>query len=189
MSALGDKLNDCLAEATVLYYRTHAAHWNVTGDDFPQFHEFFEDIYKDIWKSLDSYAENLRRLGEFPVSSIGEIASKAKGPNGVVNDDQALLKELIALNDGVIKCIGEAYHAAQAADEQGVSNFLADRDSMHKKWRWQMTASLESASDAAEPSDAKPEPAKPTMAPRKKNPALDAVAPVTVRPPAIKVGS
>lgn len=30
--------------------------------------------------------------------------------------------------------------AATDANEQGIANFLAERDDMHKKWRWQLEA-------------------------------------------------
>ena len=34
-----------LANTVFLQYKTHAAHWNVEGEDFPQYHAFFEQIY------------------------------------------------------------------------------------------------------------------------------------------------
>ena len=40
--------------------------------------------------------------------------------------------------------IGKAFASANKANEQGIANFLAERDDMHKKWRWQLTASTKS---------------------------------------------
>lgn len=173
-----------LCDATSFAYRAHAAHWNVTGDDFPAWHEFFGELYDDVHDSLDTVAENIRKLGAFPPSSLDElIAGREIGaPKGAVSDAQDLLKELIALNDGLLKCLNEAFAAATRENQQGIANFLADRIDQHQKWRWQMTASLED--DAKDAEEHKPAPRR-KPAPRS-NPALKKVAPLTARPPKVK---
>ena len=184
MSALSDSLSTVLADVTSYYFRAHAAHWNVLGDQFAQFHDLFGEVYADALGSLDPIAENIRKIDAFPPSSLDEIVAKREiaSPKGVVNDPQALLKELVAMNDGVIKCLNEAFAAANSANEQGVANFLADRIDAHQKYRWQMKASME----AEEPSEAP----KPAPAPKRNkvppmSPALKRVAPVTTRPPKV----
>lgn len=184
MSALSEHLSTLLADATTLYFRTHAAHWNVTGDEFQQFHELFGEIYEDVWGSLDPIAENIRKIDSFPPSSLDEIISKREinSPKGVVNDAQSLLKELVAMNDGVIHCLTEAFAAATSANEQGIANFLADRIDMHQKWRWQMKASMEAEESAEAP---KPAPAPKRNKVPASNPILKKVAPMTARPPKV----
>lgn len=184
MSALSDKLGSVLADATTFYFRAHAAHWNVTGDEFQQFHELFGEVYEDVLGSLDPIAENIRKIDAFPPSSLDEIIAKReiKSPQGVVNDPQDLLKELVTMNDGVIHCLNEAFAAATSANEQGIANFLADRIDMHQKWRWQMKASME-AEEPAEVSKPAPAPKRNKVPPM--NPVLKKVAPMTARPPKV----
>ena len=181
-----EHLSSVLRDATSLYFRAHAAHWNVMGDDFVQFHELFGEIYEDVWGSLDPTAENIRKLDAFPPSSLKEIVAKAEitPGTGPVTDPQESLKELIALNDGVIKCLNEAFAAADKDNEQGIANFLADRIDQHQKWRWQMKSSLE-AEPASDDVPAK-SPQKRNPSPRPKaNPVLKKIAPMTARPPKV----
>jgi starvation-inducible DNA-binding protein len=171
MSELSDELTCVLADAFTFYVRTHAAHWNVTGDEFAQFHELFGDIYQDVWESLDGIAENIRKIDAFPPSSIDELVEKreVRSPRGVVSDAQKLLAELVELNDGVIKCLNEAFSCANECNEQGVANFLADRLDKHQKWRWQMKASMEVEDEPVVPQPQKPA-AKPPSSPKNVRP-------------------
>jgi len=52
-----------------------------------------------------------------------------------------MAKELLRLNDGILESIADAQKEATKAQEQGIMNFLAERDDMHKKWRWMLSAS------------------------------------------------
>jgi DNA-binding ferritin-like protein len=68
--------------------------------------------------------------------SIRTIEAKDVKP-----EPKAMAKELLRLNDGILESIADAQKEAGKAEEQGIMNFLAERDDMHKKWRWQLTAS------------------------------------------------
>jgi DNA-binding ferritin-like protein len=52
-----------------------------------------------------------------------------------------MAKALLKVNEGVLVTIGKAFASATKANEQGIANFLAEREDMHKKWQWQLTAS------------------------------------------------
>src|SRR3990167_10939370 len=56
-------LNDYLADAMVVYFKTHTFHWNVEGAHFYSLHLMFEKFYEEIWESLDEIAERTRALG------------------------------------------------------------------------------------------------------------------------------
>ena len=59
-----------LATSFSFYLKAHNYHWNVTGPNFTQYHEFFGDIYTDVWESLDTTAEEIRKLGSFVPGSL-----------------------------------------------------------------------------------------------------------------------
>jgi DNA-binding ferritin-like protein len=46
------------------------------------------------------------------------------------------------MNDGILLQIDKAFKEAVKENQQGIANFLAERDDMHKKWRWQLRASI-----------------------------------------------
>ena len=51
-----------LADTFALYLKTHQFHWNVEGPDFPQYHEFLENLYTEVYGSVDKIAEEIRAL-------------------------------------------------------------------------------------------------------------------------------
>lgn len=142
MASLADELKVLMSDVVTMYFVAHGYHWNVEGQDFSQYHDLFSDIYGDVYGSIDPIAENIRKLGEyapFTLSKFTElrtVEAKEVRPN-----PQAMAKALLKVNEGVLKSISAAFDAATREDEQGIANFLAERDDMHKKWAWQLTAS------------------------------------------------
>lgn len=66
-----------LADTYVVYYKTHAFHWNVEGANFYGIHLMFEKFYTDLWESADEVAERIRALGEKVPASVGELLQNA----------------------------------------------------------------------------------------------------------------
>lgn len=142
MSELSDALKTLLSDAVTMTFQAWGCHWNVEGPDFYQYHGLFSEIYEDVDGSIDPIAENLRKLGEYAPFSLEEfiklrdIDFKAMKP-----DAKLMARALLIANDTVLESIDTAIKAAVKANEQGIANFLADRDDHHKKWKWFLTAS------------------------------------------------
>lgn len=145
VSALTDSLKTLMADVVTMYFVAHGYHWNVEGPDFSQYHALFAEIYEDVYGSLDSIAEDLRKLDEYAPFTLSKfidlrtVESKEVAPN-----PKAMAKALLKVNEGVIESINKAFDEATKANEQGIADFLSGRDDMHKKWRWQLTASTKS---------------------------------------------
>ena len=73
MEELIASLKIALGNTYVMYFKTHSFHWNVEGIMFPQYHEFFQGIYEDVYGAVDPLAENLRKLEEYAPISLDEI--------------------------------------------------------------------------------------------------------------------
>ena len=142
MSALTNDLKTLLSDSVTMYFVAHGYHWNVEGSDFSQYHELFADIYEDVYSSIDPIAENLRKLDEYAPFTLSKfIDLRTVESVEVAPNPKAMAKALLKVNEGVLVTIGKAFASATKADEQGIANFLAERDAMHKKWHWQLTAS------------------------------------------------
>lgn len=145
MSVLTDSLKTVLADSVTMYFTAHGFHWNVEGQDFSQYHSLFSDIYEDVYGSIDPLAEDIRKMGEYAPFTLSKfIDLRTIEAKDVKAEPKAMAKELLRLNDGILESIADAQDAANKANEQGIMNFLAERDDMHKKWRWQLTASTKS---------------------------------------------
>jgi starvation-inducible DNA-binding protein len=145
MSALTNDLKTLLADSVTMYFVAHGYHWNVEGADFSQYHSLFADIYEDVYSSIDTIAEDLRKLDEYAPFTLSKfIDLRTVESVEVAPNPKAMAKALLKVNEGVLVTIGKAFASANKANEQGIANFLAERDDMHKKWRWQLTASTKS---------------------------------------------
>ena len=145
MSALTNDLKTFLADSVTMYFVAHGYHWNVEGQDFSQYHALFADIYEDVYSSIDIIAEDLRKLDEYAPFTLSKfIDLRTVESVEVAPNPKAMAKALLKVNEGVLMTIGKAFASATKANEQGIANFLAERDDMHKKWHWQLTASTKS---------------------------------------------
>ena len=142
-------LANSLSNAVVMYFKAHGHHWNVVGNDFSQFHDFFASIYEDVYSSLDPLAEDMRKLGATAPYRLVEFARMADIQDSEVGQNaMAMCKDLYDANETMLLSLGNAFASANSANEQGVANFLAERIDMHQKWRWQLNAFL-TAEDTA----------------------------------------
>jgi starvation-inducible DNA-binding protein len=143
MSALTNDLKTLLSDSVTMYFVAHGYHWNVEGSDFSQYHALFAEIYEDVYSSIDPIAEDLRKLDEYAPFTLSKfIDLRTVESVEVAPNPKAMAKALLKVNEGVLVTIGKAFASATKANEQGIANFLAERDDMHKKWHWQLTASI-----------------------------------------------
>lgn len=141
---LVNALATVLADSVVLSFRLQGAHWNVVGQDFTEYHSFFAAIYEDIDGSIDPLAENIRKLGSPAPASLEDFLSLTTLPTGADYDftTASLASSVHNSIEIAIANVNSALKVATSVDEQGIANFLADRDDMLKKWRWQLSSSL-----------------------------------------------
>lgn len=72
-----EKLNDLIADATVLYQKLRHYHWNVYGPNFFVLHERFEVLYKAWESAIDELAECVRAMGGVPVHTLAGVLKRA----------------------------------------------------------------------------------------------------------------
>lgn len=65
-------LNKLLAELTLAERNIHILHWNVMGKQFKMIHEYFQEIYENLYDKIDEVAELVRMHGELPKGNLSE---------------------------------------------------------------------------------------------------------------------
>jgi starvation-inducible DNA-binding protein len=125
------------------YLKAHNFHWNVEGPLFQQFHELFNNIYEEVYGSLDPFAENIRKLGAYAPGSFDKLdmLSRLDYENNIPSAEQ-MVQELLQDSNKMIVIFKAAFAAAEAEGEHGLSNFLADRQDAHSKHSWMLRATL-----------------------------------------------
>jgi len=144
MSTLGDKLKVVQANSFTFYLKTHYFHWNVEGDNFPQYHEFFENLYNEVWLAVDAIAEHIRTLDEYAVGSYKRFEELATIETiETVPDARAMFKALSSDNDKVMDSIVAAMQeAGKDPKHKGIENFMQDRLDIHNKHGWMIRSTL-----------------------------------------------
>ena len=143
MNKLVEQLRKVLTSNFALYLKTHMFHWNVEGADFPEYHDFFGDVYADLWAQTDTLAEFIRQLDEKAPGSLSVYAQQSQikdeetfpGPMEMFQKLQADTQTMITLYQGL-------YDAAEEAREHQISNYAADRLAAHKKTAWMVRSIL-----------------------------------------------
>ena len=143
MNELTTAIKVLLANATVMYYKAHQFHWNIEGIEFTQYHEFFGDLYTDVYNSVDPIAELLRKLDDYAPVSIDELYKykTLEEESTRVELLMDIFKSLIAANEEVLASLNKVFTIANSEKQQGVCNFIADRIDTHQKHAWFLRAS------------------------------------------------
>lgn len=138
MEALIEPLKQYQANSVVFAATAHGFHWNVEGPLFTEFHELFGEIYEDVDGTIDTIAEWIR---VFDVQAPYKLTDFITNQNFMdmdiaSNSPITFTKALLMMNDKMIVDIKNMFDMATQNREQGLANFLADRQTAHQKWGW-----------------------------------------------------
>ena len=133
----------CLANTFLMYFKAQAYHWNVEGMFFPQYHEFFGDLYEEIYGAVDPMAEELRALDVYTPKNIEEMykVTTINNDNSVTNITE-MLQDLQEANNKTIESLNKLFDLLSKDKEQGFADFIAGRLDAHKKHGWMIRSSL-----------------------------------------------
>lgn len=156
MNDLIEKLNKLLASSFAMYLKNHFFHWNVKGQDFFQYHEFFGNLYEEIFQSVDTTAEQIRALNGIAYGSLTQYESLS-----AVKDQTSVpsIQQMISIayrdNETVIAILMDVHQAAERENQKGLLNYIEGRLDVHKKHGWMLRSSM--ASDSSDNHDVKEE--------------------------------
>lgn len=143
MNELQASLKIALANTFTMYFKAHTYHWNVEGINFSEYHEFFGDLYDELFTAIDSVAERIRILDSYaPISLSDLLASKT------IEEDtmkpvsvNTMLTNLLSANDQVVASLNKTFQLAEAVKDQGLMDFIAGRLDVHAKHAWMIRSS------------------------------------------------
>ena len=140
---LSDNLKVLLASVNSLSIKVQYFHWNEEGDNFPQYHDFFGNLYEEVNSSVDKIAEYIRTLDTFAPGSLSRYAEltiiedqlKVPRPN-------LMFAELLSDNGKMIDLFNICFKSAEEENKQGIANFIAERLDAHEKHSWMLRSIL-----------------------------------------------
>jgi starvation-inducible DNA-binding protein len=141
---LADSLKTLLATEYAFSLKAQLFHWNVEGPDFAQLHEFFGNLYEEVYNnSIDKTAEYIRALGDYApgsyerFSELTIIQGQTKIPRA-----RLMIEELLANNGQLLELLNKNFAIAEQENQQGIANFIAERIDAHQKHGWMLRSFL-----------------------------------------------
>lgn len=141
---LEQDLNVLLASTFDMALKTQNYHWNIMGVEFYQLHEFYKDVYDELYEHVDIIAESIRSMGRFPAGSLTEYIelSYVSDDEELATDLNSQLQGLIKANDAIIGIIKAAMVTAKSDGAEDILDLLTNRLRQHKKHGWMFNAFL-----------------------------------------------
>jgi starvation-inducible DNA-binding protein len=139
METLTEIMKKVLADTFAMYLKSHNYHWNVEGSNFPQYHEFFGNLYEELHVAIDPIAEQIRALDSYAPGSFSrfmELTDIEDELNVPLGTDMA--RKLMADNQIVLNTLNMAFKLAEQFDNQGLADFIAGRIDTHNKHAWML---------------------------------------------------
>lgn len=140
---LADSLKHLLANSYAFVIKAQQFHWNVEGPNFPQYHEFFGDLYSEVYASLDKTAEYIRTLDAYTPGSMERFIelSDIEGQT-MIPRAELMFTELLQDNMTVLQCLQECMSHAKNENNYGIENYIAERMDAHNKHAWMIRSTL-----------------------------------------------
>ena len=140
---LVERMKVILASASSLALKSHNYHWNVTGPNFGEYHEFFGKFYNAVNTSIDVYAEHIRILDEFAPGSLKVFSDLT-----LISDEtgvpscKSMFTHLAADNALFTSELQLAAEMAEKMGERGLVATLESQIQYHTKIQWMLTSYL-----------------------------------------------
>lgn len=138
---VAQELQKILSDTFVLYFKTHAYHWNVEGPQFKSLHELFEEQYTEMWEAIDDIAERLRALGEYaPISIKSMMENAAMQETGQTPDAMTMVANLAEGNIELSTKLNKAIKAIEDSGDEVTIDLFIGRATIHDKNAWMLRA-------------------------------------------------
>lgn len=144
MNELQVALTIALANTYVMSFKAQSYHWNVEGMFFPMFHDFFGELYDELYGSVDDLAERIRTIdGYAPISLVALLRyATVREDQGKPESTGEMVSNLLAACSETTMSLNKAFMLAEAQNNQGLMDLLAGRLDAHAKHAWMLNSIL-----------------------------------------------
>ncbi|HZH70448.1 MAG TPA: DNA starvation/stationary phase protection protein [Flavobacteriaceae bacterium] len=135
------QLNTLLADYHLYYQKLRNFHWNITGNNFFNLHEKFEEMYNDAKINIDEIAERILTLRYQPISNFSEYLklSSIKEASSSLTDKQ-MIDALLADHGNLLKQMRTVVEAATNAEDEGTIDLIGGYIRDLEKTSWMLDA-------------------------------------------------
>lgn len=146
MSNIPANLTKLLSTTIDFYFAYKYFHWNITGQDFKEFHNMFDDHATIIYGQWDPTAERIRQL-DAPVSgNLSEYDSQSvigKNRPETKNNIQEILKFLVTQHQNHIDLLNQIISTSSEDKDFATADLLTKFLEEHQQMLWFVKSSIE----------------------------------------------
>ena len=120
------RLNEILADTTILYALYKKAHWNVAGPTFYQLHLLFDKHAEEQLELVDAIAERVQMLGGISVGDprhAAELTTIPRPPNGS-EEVPVTLDRLLDAHETIIEKVRDGLDKTEENKDLGSNDLL-----------------------------------------------------------------
>lgn len=140
---LANKLNELLANYSILYQNTRGFHWNIKGEKFFELHLKFEELYNDLLLKIDEVAERILTLGHTPKHSYSQYAKTSTIKESTkVSDGLIAVEQILEGFRTTIVMQREILAIATEANDEGTNALMSDYIRFQEKQVWMYSSFL-----------------------------------------------
>ena len=137
-SVLTEGLNEVLADAFALYFKTKNFHWHVSGPHFRDYHLLFDEQATEILPVTDALAERVKKIGGTTLRSIGNISrlQRVQDNDREFVPSSEMLHKLMNDNQALANGMRQAHRIADKHEDVATASLLEDGIDQAKKRVW-----------------------------------------------------
>ena len=128
----------------VAYFRSHAAHVNITGRNFRSDHKLLQGIYTRRQDQIDRIGEILRSINEYMPCDIFDVITGSKLPTDAIEGSADELLEQVRTDLETL--LDDFKELIEIADSEGldeIANYAQDQALDLEKSLWMLRVTLE----------------------------------------------
>ena len=128
----------------VTYFRSHAAHVNITGRNFRSDHKLLQGVYERRQEQIDKIGEILRTMQEYMPCNIQDVIADATMPTDAIEGTADELLELVMMDlETLLDDFKELIVVASDEGLEEISNYAQDQALDIEKSIWMLRSTLE----------------------------------------------
>lgn len=144
LEAIGEALNQCVAETAVTTMLAQNFHWNVKGMAFGPLHALFQTIYEDHFVAQDDLAERIRALGGHAEGTLAGMIKRSKiSEQDGTQSDKEMIGLLVKAQEALAGTLGGLGALAAEHGDALTEDLAIERGRVHEKFAWILRSHLE----------------------------------------------
>jgi DNA-binding ferritin-like protein len=139
-----EQLTQIFKNNFVAYFRSHAAHVNITGRNFRSDHKLLGGVYERRQEQIDKIGEILRTQQEYMPCDIFELVRDRKIPTDAIEGSADTLLETVMMDlEHLLADYKELIVIATDEGLEEISNYAQDQALDLEKSIWMLRSTLE----------------------------------------------